>query len=260
MVRSLPTALSGINVQQSSAGSAGSATITNTGTVVGAASHSAINVTENPTGTVTITNSGTIGSVATAASTPAITESGGAAVVINNNGQIDGNIYTNSTGGFTGTLNNNAGASWQTGFIDDEGNITALGLGSAITVLGASIGMTVGNSATGSLTIEADAMLTAGFLNIGFMAGSHGTVDITGAGTTANFTSGQYQNIGVGFDGTASLTIANQAAVNTTNMDIGVHYDTGVTDTLDVNDASLISQASPSVMPARRLPPSKTAA
>jgi hypothetical protein len=34
------------------------------------------------------------------------------------NGQIDGNIYTNSTGGFTGTLNNNAGASWQTSFID----------------------------------------------------------------------------------------------------------------------------------------------
>jgi len=30
-------------------------------------------------------------------------------------------------------------------------------------------------------------------------------------GTTANFTSGQYRSIGVGFDGTASLTIADHA-------------------------------------------------
>ena len=236
------TAFSGINVSQNSTGSTGSVTITNTGTVVGAASHSAINVTENPTGTVTINNSGTIGAVATAASTPAITENGGIAVVINNSGQIDGGVLTNSTGGFTGTFNNNAGASWQSGFIDDEGTITASGVGSAIAVVGNSIGMTVGNSATGIMTIEADAMLSASFLNIGNLAGSHGTVDITGAGTTANFTSGQYQNIGVGFDGTASLTIADHAVVTTTNIDVAVHFDAGVTDTLDINNATLISQ------------------
>jgi T5SS/PEP-CTERM-associated repeat protein len=238
------TAFSGINVSQASAGSTGSATITNTGSVVGAAGHSAINVNENAAGTVTINNSGIIGAVATAATVAAITENGGASVIINNSGQIDGNIFTNNTGGFTGTLNNNAGASWQSGFIDDEGSITATGAGSTISVLGNSTGMTVGSSGTGRMTIAAAAALTADFVNIGFAAGSHGTVDVTGAGTTLNTTSasGQYQNIGVGFDGTASLTIADHAVVTTGNLDVAAHYDAGVTDTFDINDASLITQ------------------
>jgi T5SS/PEP-CTERM-associated repeat protein len=228
------TSFSGINVVQNAAGAVGSTTIVNTGTVVAtAANHSAINVSENATGTVTITNSGTIGSAATS-SNPAITENGGT-VVVNNNGTIIGNIFTANPGLFTGTMNNNAGASWQTGFIDDEGTINASGAGSSIAVAGSTIGMVVGNSATGALTIAADAMLTAGFLNIGSLAGSHGTVTVTGSGTTVNAGA----NIGLGLDGTASLSVADHAAVTTTNMDVAFHNDAGVVDTLDVNNASL---------------------
>ncbi|WP_027556498.1 hypothetical protein, partial [Bradyrhizobium sp. Cp5.3] len=235
------TANSGINAQQASAGATGSVTIINTGTVVGAANRSAINVAENAAGTVTITNSGTIGSVATAGSTPAITETGGSTVTINNNGQIDGNVYTNSTGGFTGTFNNNAGATWLTGFLDDEGSITASGADSTIVLVGTSIGMTVGNSGTGNLTVAADAALTASFLNIANLAGSHGTVTVTGPGSTLNTTSGQFQNITVGNDGTASLTVSNQAVVTTTNMGVAYNFDADVTDTLTVDNATLNS-------------------
>ena len=228
------TQFSGINVIQNAAGATGSTTITNTGTVTGTGNSSAINVNENATGTVTFNNSGIVGSGMASSSKPAITENGGA-VIINNNGQIIGNVYTTNNGQFTGIFNNNAGASWQSGFIDDEGTITASGPGSTITLVGNGIGMVVGNSATGSMTIADGAMLTAAFLNVGFFAGSHGTVTVTGAGTIVD----QLQTIGLGFDGTASLTISDHAVVNTANMDIAVNHDASVTDTLDVNNASL---------------------
>ncbi len=230
------TSFSGINVTQNANGAAGSTTITNTGTVVGAANHSAINVNENIAGTVTINNFGTIGSAATSASTQAISENGGT-VIINNNGQMDGSIATANTGAFTGTFNNNAGATWQAGYIDDEGTITASGAGSAITILGASSGIDVGNTATGNLTVAAGAALTADFLDIGNLVGSHGTVDITGVGTTVNTTAGQYQNLLVGINGTALLTIADHAVVTTTHMEVA--QSAGVTDTVDVNNATL---------------------
>ena len=229
------TGFSGINVSQS-AGSTGSTTITNTGTIVGAANHSSINVNENASGTVTINNTGTIGNSPAAGTSQAIYESGGT-VVINNSGQIYGSVNTTNT--FTGTFNNNAGATWQAGYIDDEGTIVASGAGSAITIIGTSNGIDVANTGTGSLTAAAGAALTADFLNIGQFAGSQGTVNITGVGTTLNTTAGQFQNIGVGYNGTASLTIADHAVVSTTNMDIAVHYDLGVVDTLDVNNATL---------------------
>jgi len=116
----------------------------------------------------------------TAASTPAITENGGT-TVINNSGQIDGSVLTNSTGGFTGTFNNNAGATWQSGYIDDEGTITAFGHGLDGRTRRQLDWNDRRHSATGIIRIEADAMLTASFLNIGNLTGSHGTVDITGA-------------------------------------------------------------------------------
>jgi len=232
------TSFAGINIAQNSAGSTGSTTITNTGTVVGAPGHSSINVSENSAGTVTINNSGTIGPGVVTSSTQAIFENGGTAI-INNNGQIDGSVNTSNTGAFTGTMNNNAGATWQTGFIDDEGTITASGAGSAITIVGASGGIAVANTGTGNLTVEAGAALTADSLNIGQNAGSHGTVVVTGAGTTVNTTAGQYQNILVGNDGTASFTVASQAVVTTTNMEVGNNFDAGITDTLDVNGGTL---------------------
>ena len=192
-------------------------------------------MSENSAGTVTINNSGTIGASATG---QAISENGGT-VVVNNSGNIVGSVNTSNTGAFTGTFHNNAGATWQAGFIGDDGTITASGAGSAITVVGASSGIGAGDNATGSLTLSAGAALTADWLNIGNAVGSHGTVLVTGAGSSVNATAGQFQNIGVGFDGTASLTIADHAVVSTGNMDVGINHDAGVTDTLDVNNATL---------------------
>ena len=45
--------------------------------------------------------------------------------------------------------------------------------------------------------------------------------------------------IGVGFDGTASLTIADQATVTTTGLTVAANYEAGIIDTVDVNDATL---------------------
>ncbi len=230
------TGSTGINVGQAAAGSTGSTTITTTGTVLGAANQAAIGVNENSTGTLTVNNSGTIGASATG---QAMWENGNAAVVINNSGQIEGSVNTAGTGAFTGTFHNNAGATWQAGYIDDEGTITGSGAGSAINIVGTAGGIDVGLNGTGNLTIGAGASFTADFLNVGNGVGSHGTAVVTGAGTTVNTTAGQYQNIGVGFDGTASLTIADHAVVTTTYMDVAVKHDAGVTDTLDVNNATL---------------------
>ena len=235
------TAFAGISLAQNAAGATGSTTITNTGSVTAnVANQDAIFVNGNSTGSLTITNTGTIGSNAVAASTTAIGYLGGGAVVINNNsgGVINGSIST-SNNGFTGTLYNNAGATWQAGYVDDEGTITASGAGSVINFLGVTGGSDVGYAGNGHLTLEAGAALTADFLNVGHLFGSNGTVVVTGAGTTVDTRAGQYQNIEVGFDGIASFTIASQAVVSTTYMGIANGFDAGVIDTLDVNDATL---------------------
>ena len=103
----------------------------------------------------------------------------------------------------------------------------------------ASGGMEVGYGGSATLTVEDGAQVTAGFINIGQMLGSQGTVDISGSGTTVNVTAGPYQDIAVGFDGTASLTISEDAQVTATSMDVGINYDRGVTDTVTVDDATL---------------------
>ena len=231
------TSSNGIAVNLTASGSTGSTTITNTGVVTTSASaFSAISVSENATGTVTINNSGTIGSSAGAG---AIFESGGSQITINNSGAILGGIST-GTGviGATTILNNNAGGVWQVSFLDDEGTINAAGAASAITIVGATNGANIGASGTGSMNLSAGAELTTDFLNIGNQLGSHGTVLVTGVGTSVNVT-GQTPQLQVGSDGTATLTISDHATVTTTNMILAVNHDTGVTDTLTVDDASL---------------------
>ena len=233
---------SGINVNENGNGSMGSTTIDNTGIVLGSTANAAISVSENATGTVTIDNEGIIGPSEISASTQAIYESGGA-IVINNAGEINGNVDTTTTGffGSNSTFNNEAGASWLTNYIGDDGTITATGAGSNIKILGASNGIDVGSSANGVLTVEAGASLTGDYLDIGDLVGSTGTVLVAGAGTSVNTTAGEYQNILVGFDGTASLTIADHAVVTTTNLNSAIDYQAGITDVIDVNDATLIA-------------------
>jgi T5SS/PEP-CTERM-associated repeat protein len=63
---------------------------------------------------------------------------------------------------------------------------------------------------------------------------------VTGSGTVLNTTAGtQFQNIEVGKDGTASLTIQDQATVYTSNMQVAVDPQNGITDKLDVSNATL---------------------
>jgi len=218
----------GIAVNLTASGSTGSTIITNSGTVTTASTVSAISVNENAAGTVTLNNSGTIGSSVSAG---AIFEAGGSQVTINNSGTILGGVSI----GATTTFNNNAGGVWQTANFDDEGTINAAGAGSQITITSASIGL----SGTGSLNLSAGATFTAGSLSIGNQAGGHGTVVVTGAGTSLNATTGQFQNLQVGGSGLAALSIADHAAVSAGNMDVGAIHAAGIVDTLDINNATL---------------------
>ena len=71
------------------------------------------------------------------------------------------------------------------------------------------------------------------------MSAAKRTVLVEGLGTTLTTTTGQFQDILVGLDGTASLTIADQSTVTATNLIVAENFDTGVTDTVDVNAATL---------------------
>ncbi|MEY9152160.1 VCBS domain-containing protein [Bradyrhizobium japonicum] len=137
----------GINVDQDDAGATGSTHITNTGSVAGADGVAAISIQENGTGTATIDNSGTIGPVAAnvTSSTYAIVETGGE-ITINNTGHINGNISV-----ATATFNNNAGGTWTvagSGVFGDASSIVNHG---DIDLHGASIsgaGLSIENYAT----------------------------------------------------------------------------------------------------------------
>ncbi|GEM_PF-819820 len=127
------TATAGISVNQSSQGAMGSTSITNHGSVVGAAGHAAIYIQENATGTAVIDNSGTIGpdeAGTVTSSTFAIVETGGA-ITINNTNEINGNISV-----ATATFNNELSGTWTvagtsvfgtTSLIDNAGQINLNG-------------------------------------------------------------------------------------------------------------------------------------
>jgi T5SS/PEP-CTERM-associated repeat protein len=138
-----------------------------------------------------------------------------------------------------GVINVNANTLMLGNQATGNGSLTVSGAGSALDIQGVSSGVNVGFAGTGSLTLAAGAALTADFLNIGQLVGSSGTVLITGAGTTVDTTAGQFQNILLGQDGSASLTVADHAVVTTTNMEVANDHQNGVTDTLVIDDATL---------------------
>jgi T5SS/PEP-CTERM-associated repeat protein len=125
--------------------------------------------------------------------------------------------------------------------IGDPGTAVAFIENGAIVDAGATGYLNVGYGGTGTLTIESGASVTADFLNIGSLSGSSGTVDIIGPGTTVTTTAGQYQNIGVGFGGAASLTIADSAAVTTTSMEVAADADPGAIAMIMVESSSSLT-------------------
>lgn len=203
------TSNAGISVSQSSSGSTGSTTITNIGSVVGAANRSAINVSENSAGTVTVNNNngGLIGPSLASSSSLGISEQGGS-LIVNNNGRINGSVTTVGTGAFSGIFNNNAGATWQVGNIDDEGIITGSGSGSVISLIGTSGRVDVGKTGTGNLVVQAGATLTTASLFVANQVSGVGQLTVTGNGSTV-FASAL--NLGAG---AASIVINQGGAIN----------------------------------------------
>ncbi len=122
---------------------------------------------------------------------------------------------------------------------DTTTSLTVSGADASVVVTNTSDGITIGANGAGYLTIEGGATVAADFLNIGQNSGSTGTVTVEGPGTTLTLTSGEYQDILDGNSAAASLTIEDQAMVTTTGITVANNYESGVIDTIDVNDATL---------------------
>ena len=226
------TIYNGIYINNTGTASNVSIMITNSGTVSGYENNRAIGVNENAVGAVTINNDddGIIGATATAETSTAISANSGS-LIINNDGQIYGSVYFSANTIF----NNNAGATWQSGYVDDEGTITATGVASTTTILGTN-SINVGLSNNASLLLENGAALNASYLNIGqsgtteVESGANlditnflddeGALIATGA-DSAITTTGTSHNIDVGFSNSGSFEVYDDAVVTTNTLDIG---------------------------------------
>ena len=182
------TVYTGIDVEQGGAGATGSATITNTGTVLGPTGLSAIGINGNATGTATIDNSGTIGPSVASASISAISMTGGD-ITINNTDEITGALHLAN-----GTFNNESGGIWNAtgssvfGVQSTTGVVEAFTIDNAGTIdltggatLSDAHGLVIGNSGTidslSGVNIISDAAITnTGTFEV--FAGSGLTLDL----------------------------------------------------------------------------------
>ncbi|MBR1059816.1 S-layer family protein, partial [Bradyrhizobium diazoefficiens] len=217
------TSFSGINVVQNNPGATGGTTITNTGTVTGSASNSAIAVNENNVGSVTLNNSGTIGSGATGF---ALYESGGD-ITLNNTGTILGNINTGN-----GTFNNKAGGIWSVG--------TWSGLGTASTT-GVAESNTINNA--GTINLSAGAVITGAnglvVTNTGVIDNLSGYDTITGAVTNTGTIEviGGTLNLSGGLSGTGTVKIDNGGTLELAGASAQAITFAGGSDTLQLDNA-----------------------
>ena len=236
---------SGGGVIGNNAGSTGTLVVTDAGSTldvtdyltIGSSGAGALTIENGATydgGGLTVgLNAGSMGTLTVSGEGSSISITGSSSGVgVGNSG--DGNL--NVEDGATLTSENGIGIGNNAG---STGTLTVAGEGSSVSVTGLSSGVNVGFDGDGNLTVEGGASFTSDFLNIAFQVDSKGTVVVEGHGTTLTTTTGQYQNIGVGWDGTASLTVSDQAVVTSTGMVVAVNYGLSVTDTLTVNDAAL---------------------
>ena len=186
------TTFNGIRVTQddSETGATGSTHITNTGTVVGSSSSSAIFVAENASGTFKLDNSGTIGPDTVTSPTSAIRETGGH-FVINNTGTIDGTLNLAD-----GTFHNELGGTWNVAgashfggalasTIDNAGTINLSGSAGLFGVAGLTItdcGTIDSLSGTDSINGAAITVTHSGLLEV---TGGTLTIDATSSVTNA---------------------------------------------------------------------------
>jgi T5SS/PEP-CTERM-associated repeat protein len=175
--------------------------------------------------------------------------------VININNTIDNSsVILGGTGvlpGGTGTLNMSGGSSinftgpavatsLQVGGTSGTGFMTMTG-GSTVNV-GTNGAATVGGNVgtNGTLTVAGGSSITANAIQIGgnsdTAAGGSGSAVVTGAGSALN-ASGPNGFVGVGRNGTGSLDVTNQAAVNAIAVSVG--RGAGGFGSLTVDNASL---------------------
>jgi T5SS/PEP-CTERM-associated repeat protein len=104
-------------------------------------------------------------------------------------------------------------------------------------------GIYVGALGTATATISNGSNISSDYINIGDQSGSVGTLIVQGPGTTVTTANGvQFQNVEVGNSGKGTLTVSNQATVATTNMEVAVTSQSGITDNLGVHEASLTAK------------------
>ncbi len=159
-----------------------------------------------------------------------------------------GTSFTATTGTYQDILDGNSGAASL--FVEDlavvtlgagvtVGNNYESGITDSIDVNNATLNvgtyLVIGNSGSGTGTIENGAAVSVGSgLSIGYNAGSTGEVTVSAASVTVS-----NNGIGIGNYGTASLTIEDNAIVTTTSVNIANSFESGVVDTLVVDDATL---------------------
>ena len=222
----------------------GNASIVNSGTVTAATGIALLAQATTPdgdgTGTVTITNSGSVSggvSITTDDGLGTFQNEGAGQVTYDGTTVLYGDVTVTGTGSVLSINSANVNLAGDAGSTADM--IVSALTGEPTGSVDASAGMEVGYGGLATLTVEDGAQVVAGFINIGQLSGSQGTVDVSGTGTTVTVATGEYQDIAVGFDGTASLTISDQAAVTTSWMFVGADYVAGVTDQFTLNDATL---------------------
>ncbi|MER8376673.1 autotransporter-associated beta strand repeat-containing protein, partial [Mesorhizobium sp. M1406] len=144
---------------------------------------------------------------------------------------IGASLTSASAQQWTGTTSNNwtVGSNWSGGVAPSGGSVVINTTSPNPTVLGVSgpaIGVTsslyVGDSGSGSLTIQNGSTLTsASAPRIGNQASGTGTVTVTGAGSLWTISSG---NFGVGYQGNGTLNVVNGGKVvaSTTILGVGV--------------------------------------
>lgn len=127
------------------------------------------------------------------------------------------------------TVNDNI----QVGNTDDATGFLTIGTGGQVGMAGLRPIVVVGNSGTGTLTVQNDAELFATNLYIGYAAGSSGTATFTGPQASLDVTATIY----VGNAGTGAMTVSAGADVVSTSGTI-IADEAGITGTLTVTGAS----------------------
>ncbi|WP_176082997.1 autotransporter-associated beta strand repeat-containing protein [Martelella sp. HB161492] len=104
-----------------------------------------------------------------------------------------------------------------------SGTVTLSGSGSSLNIYGSlsQVGLRVGNSGTGTLTVSDGAYLLTNDTTIGLFSTGNGTMTVTGSGTTWE----GYGDLEIGRGGTGTLTISDGAAVISDNVSIGLFSD-----------------------------------